>query len=387
MTRNRAVALAILVVALAVTPAQAAPPLQLPALTRVAAKLSGLSAKRPVTVVRLAQPALDARALAMLDRDYPRDQQAYDETVYGALGLLGTRDTLRPALVDTYARGVRGLYDPVTRRLYVRNTGDVRRATLHELVHALQDQTFDLRRRSGMRRGQRDAGLAALAAVEGSAMLFTDPVTRTLQSHGSSRIALFLGLEAEFAYATGLRFAATLRNLGGNAAVHGALRSFPTTTEQIFHVDAFLSREGARRIDLPDSAGGMTLERADTWGELDVRALLAIYQVPRLDHAAEGWAGGRTAIYRDLSGANAVAVVIAHDTERDALEWREAVQTLVNEAYHADTPGAPPTSACEADACWSVGSQVAFTRGGTRTALVIGRSTSQVAAIARALVR
>ncbi len=255
-------------------------------------------------------------------------------------------------------RGVRSLYDPVSRTVFVRRGTSARQAVLYELVHALQDQSFDLRRLAALRRTKRDAGLAANAAVQGSATLFTDSIVaaqtaRTVQSHGGSRISLFLGLEAEFAYSTGLRFAATLKNLGGNAAVNSSVRRFPTTSEQIFHVDAFLAREGATTVAVPQTAGAMALVRSDSFGELDVRALLAIYQVPRLDHAGEGWGGGRTALYQDAVGGESVAVALDWDTERDALEWREAVFALVNEAWDADAPGQPATVVCEADACWS----------------------------------
>jgi hypothetical protein len=375
----------------AVTPASAGPPLELPALTRIASKLTGLKAKQKVKVVYVSGAALEARALLVLDRDYPRDQQAYDETVYRALGLLSRTEPLRPALIDAQVEGVRGLYDPVTRTLYVRKGADVRQIVLHELVHALQDQTFNLRRLSDLRRGRRDAGLAAAAAVEGSATLATDlvrsPASRTVASHTGSHARLFLGLEAQFPYTTGVRFASTLKNLGGDAAVYGSLRRFPETTEQIFHVDAFLARESPAQVALPDVAAGMTLDRADTWGELDVRALLAVFQVPRLDHVGEGWTGGRTAVYRDVAGEQTVAVALDWENETDALQWREAVYTYVNEAFDADTPGFPATASCEADTCWSLGEQIAFTRDGTRTALVLGRSVSQVAALARAIVR
>jgi hypothetical protein len=373
--------------ALAVTPASAAPPIELPALTRIASQLSGLKAKQKVKIAYVSGPAIEAQALRILDRDYPRDQQAYDETVYHALGLLPAAEPLRPALVDTHVDGVRGLYDPVTRTLYVRKGADVRQAVLHELVHALQDQTFNLRRLSDLRRGRRDAGLAAAAAVEGSATLATDLGPRTLASHGGSHVRLFLGLEAQFPYTTGVRFASTLRNLGGDTAVYGSLRRFPETTEQIFHVDAFLTRESPAQIALPDVAAGMTLDRADTWGELDVRALLAVFQVPRLDHVGEGWSGGRTAVYRDVAGERTVALALDWENENDALQWREAVYTYVNEAFDAENTGFPSTAPCEADTCWSLGEQIAFTRNGTHTALVLGRSVSQVAALARAIVR
>jgi hypothetical protein len=375
----------------AVTPASAAPPLELPALTRIASKLSGLKPKQKVKVAYVSGPAIEAQALRVLDRDYPRDQQAYDETVYQALALLEPNEHLRPALVDVQVEGVRGLYDPVKRTLYVRKGVDVRETVLHELVHALQDQTFNLRRLSELGRGRRDAGLAAAAAVEGSATLATDlgrsMSTRTLASHGGSHARLFLGLEAAFPYTTGARFASTLKNLGGQSAVYGSLRRFPETTEQIFHVDAFLAREAPASVTLPDVAGGMTLDRTDTWGELDLRALLAVFQVPRLDHVGEGWAGGRTAVYRDVTGEQTVALALDWESETDALQWREAVYTYVNEAFDADTPGFPATSQCEADTCWSLDEQIAFKRSGTHTALVLGRSVSQVAALARAIAR
>lgn len=384
-------ALAAAALAVTVTPASAAPPLELPALTRIASKLSGLKAKRKVKVVYLSRAAIEARALAILDREYPRDQRAYDETVYRALGLLSPNDPLRPSLLDVHVEGVRGLYDPVARTLYVRKGADVRQAVLHELVHALQDQTFNLRRLSDLRRGKHDAGLAAAAAVEGSAALATDLTralsTRTFASHGGSHVRLFLGLEAAFPYTTGVRFASTLKNLGGDTAVYGSLRRFPETTEQIFHVDAFLAREAPAAVALPDVAGGMTLERSDSWGELDVRALLAVFQVPRLDHVGEGWAGGRSAVYRDVAGELTTVIALDWENDADALQWREAVYTYVNEAFDADRPGFPASAPCEADTCWSLGEQIAFTRNGTHTALVLGRSVSQVAALSRAIVR
>lgn len=370
--------------AVVATPAGAAPPIELPALTRIASKLTGLKAKQKIRVVVLGGAAIEREALRVLDRNYPRDQQAYDETVYRALGLLHEDESLRPTLLQLHVRGVRGLYDPVRRTLYARRGANLRTTLLHELVHALQDQAFDLRRLSELRRGKRDAGLAAYAAVEGAASLATESLmSRSLASHSGSRIRLFLGLEHEFPYATGLRFAATLRNLGGNAAVNGALRRFPATTEQVFHLDAYLSREAAVDTRVPDRAGAYVLDRTDTFGELDVRALLAIFQVPRLDHVGDGWGGGRTAVYRDPNGT-AVVVALDWDGEDHALEWREAVDTFVNEAFDPDVPGRPAQSVCAADACWLLGGHaIAFERTGVRTALAFARTIAGAASLAR----
>jgi hypothetical protein len=376
-------------------PGTAASPIELPTLTRIASKLSGLQSERRVTVVTADAATMRRQATRLLDRDYPADQQAYDETIYRALGLLKAGEPLRPALLARSTSNVLGLYDPVSGTLYVRSGTQRRAALLHELVHALQDQAFNLRRLSALRRGDRDAAAAAAAAVEGDAQWATQLVggagtpsltTRLLASHSSHRIDLFLELEQQFPYTTGLRFVANLHNLGGNKAVFTALRQFPTTSEQIFHIDAFLAREPAQQVALLPAAGGLSLQRADTFGELDVRALLAVFQVPRLDHVGEGWGGGRTAIYGDAAGHKAVAVVVNWDTDLDAAEWGEAVATYVNEAFEPDIPGFPATTPCGSATCWSVaGRQIAFVRNGERTALVFGDSAATAGALAASL--
>jgi hypothetical protein len=392
---RKAIVTAILLVLVAPA-AGAAPPIELPTLTRIASKLSGLRAERAVTVVISDAAGMKSQAKRLLDRDYPPDQQAYDETVYRALGLLKPGESLRPALLSRVTNDVLGLYDPAGRTLYVRGAQKQRTAFVHELVHALQDQAFDLRRLSALRRGNRDAALSASAAVEGDAQYATQMLggrilaisrpRREIASHGSNRIALFLQLEQQFPYTTGLRFVSTLHNLGGNQAVFTALRQFPTTTEQIFHIDAFLAREPARTVALPTNAGDFTLQRSDTFGELDVRALLAIFQVPRLDHVGDGWGGGRTAVYTDTGGHKAVAVVLNWDTDADAAQWSEAMSTYVNEAFDPDVPGFPQTTPCSVETCWTVaGRQIAFAHKADRTALVIGDSLAAASAVAAAI--
>jgi hypothetical protein len=375
--------------------ALAAAPIQLPALTRIASRLSGLQATRQVRVVTVSAPRMRNEALRVLDRDYPPDQQAYDQSLYRALGLLPPGGTLRPALTAELSVGVRGLYDPLIRTLFVRSSTD-RSALVHELVHALQDQAFDLRRLTALRRGNRDAASAAAAAVEGDAVFATEvlgghvlafaPPPRRLASHNGSKMAEFLALEHGFPYSTGLRFIATLHNLGGNRAIFTALRTFPRTTEQIFHIDAFLAREAAVPLSLPQELAGLSLRRADTWGELDIRALLAVFQVPRLDHVGEGWGGGRTGLYTDGAGREILALSLVWDSEDDAAQWQEAVSTFVNEAFDADNPGFPAPVRCATATCWSVaGRSIAFERQGLRTALVFAPAVDTAAGLARAV--
>ena len=99
--------------------------------------------------------------------------------------------------------------------------------------------------------------------------------------------------------------------------MRSALRRFPATTEQVFHLDKFLQRERAVPIVLPDAVEDLQLGSTGTFGELDVRALLAVFGVPGLDAAATGWGGGRSAVYRDAATATA-AVLVALDWDSEA---------------------------------------------------------------------
>ena len=363
--------------------AAAIAPAESKALLRVASALSRLAVHRPVPVVPEPAGRYRASRLAAHDRLYPKARQTYDEALYTALGLTSGRDALRKALVSGQTQPA--LYDPQTRRLYVPRGPVGRTAVLHELVHALQDQALDLRRARALA-GNRDARLAAAAIIEGHASLIATLLRpRAHAAHGGSGIARFLALERGFPSTIGQRFAVTLRNLGGNPAVFGALRRFPETTEQIFHVDKFLEREQAVPIALPVEAAGLTRGGADTFGELDVRALLATFSVPRLDRAGSGWGGGRSALYR-RDGREAAVVALDWDEELDAVEWDEAVRAYVDSAFDAGSPGPPATTPCAASACWELrGHTLAFARSGRRTALVFGPDLVTAALVARSI--
>jgi hypothetical protein len=375
--------LAFVAAALVVAPVAAAlDRTQSQVLLRLAQKATGLKAREQVRIVVERPAAFQNRRVRMLDRAYPRARQDYDETVYRSLGLAaGGKGVLRKTLIEAERRP--GLYDPATRTAYIRAGSNVRTAALRELVYALQDQHFDLSRLVRLPGGS-DARLAALAAVEGHASLVSG-VPRRSSSPGGSKLMRFVELERGFTDDVGLRLAADLRNLGGRSAMLSALKRFPDTSEQVFHIDKYLERERARAIVLPFNAAGMTRAGDCTFGELDVRALLAVFAVPRLDHVGTGWGGGRSALYRGAAG-DTVLVALDWDTDRDAAEWAEAVPTYVDKAFDAVAPGLPEPVPCAATTCWNLaGHAVAFERVDLRTTLVLGTDVDASAQLARSL--
>ena len=349
-------------------PAAADASLDLGKLTRVASKSSGLRVRSRPKVVVLDAASMQQEALRLLDREYPPEQQAYDETLYRALGLLSADQQLRPWLLHQ-AEGSAGLYDPLTRTIEVRSGATLRRTLLRELVAALEDQAFGLRKLSGLRAGRRDTALAGNAAVDGYAAFTTGARAQAPAPAPAAAAPLgtFLAVEARFADTSGVRFVRTLRALGGRRAIFTALRRFPATTEQLLHIHTFLGREPAVAVSLPTVVGKFGLERQDSFGELDVRALLTAFGVARVDRAASGWGGGRTGVYRDSSGRQAVVLALDWDDSTDADEWAETVPRYVGAAFGAAR-------------------DLAFARNGVRTALVFAPSAADAAAIAQAVV-
>jgi hypothetical protein len=167
----------------------------------------------------------------------------------------------------------------------------------------------------------------------------------------------FSALEYGAGLGPGRSLAAQLRYLGGRKALTTALRTFPQTTEQLLHVDKFLERERALPVTLPATAGGAPLVASETFGELDVRSLLRAFNVPGAVATADGWGGGRLALYGKVA-----VIMLRWDTPDDAVQWQAAVPQYVAAAFPGETGHTCPPL----DRCWSGGARRGRLRGDRR---------------------
>jgi hypothetical protein len=151
----------------------------------------------------------------------------------------------------------------------------------------------------------------------------------------------------------------------------GALRTVPQTTEQLLHVDKFLERERALAVRLPVEAGGARLALSETFGELDVRYLLQAFGVTSPAMTAEGWGGGKLALYGGVA-----VLILRWDTPEDAAEWQASVPRYVAAAF----PGATPQMCPPLDRCWSGRGEVAAGVYGTTSVLASGPGAAAVGA-------
>ena len=119
-----------------------------------------------------AQRARD-EGLEALDEEYPAAERRRDEAVMRLLGLVPEAVDLEEVYSRIYETQVGGYNDPVRKRLRVvegaamASQANAETILAHELVHALEDQAFELRLEDVS--GLDDRALAYTAFVEGTA--------------------------------------------------------------------------------------------------------------------------------------------------------------------------------------------------------------------------
>jgi hypothetical protein len=264
-----------------------------------------------------------------------------------------------------------GFYDPREKEMVLLDDlgMEAQEATLwHELVHALQDQHYDLKPLMKWQAGRGDALSAVQALAEGDATsammdLMLLPRGQTALDVPEGMLAGSLGLmEAmpEIAsvprilkrsivapYVDGLAFVHARRRAGGWQAVDAAWRDLPTTSEQILHPDKYTAHELAEAVPIPPAppGGPARMIYRDVLGEEAIRIAFEEW-VPRVTaaQAAAGWSGDNVAVFA-AGDRRAVGIRLRYDDEADAKRGFETVArgALQPESDRAsgDKPPAP----------------------------------------------
>jgi len=336
---------------------------------KVVSRLRSLDIKQSVKSSFKTKDEIEQAVIRDLDENTPvADFEASQKTLV-KLGLVARDFRLRDYVVRLLREQVAGFYEPKTKEFYLAAwlpISDQKRVIAHELVHALQDQHFDLRRFEGWPKGDSDAELAAHALVEGEATLvmieydfeqqglkldmnkigsLTDNmIEQDSDSDAKSYPVLanapkVLKENLQFPYLYGAGFVGAVLKSGSWTALDTSYITLPASTEQIMHPQRFLARDNPVKIEIPDLAGllGPNWKKADVDvnGEFGYLVTLAEFIPKRTARsAAEGWGGDRYALYENKStGALVLAQYTAWDTENDAREFFNAYLTRTEKRY------------------------------------------------------
>jgi len=310
----------------------------------------GLDFEHPAKV-RFLDDAAFEEALREGEEPPTAEEQALDEQQAGelvALGLAAARPSPEAAEDDADASTV-GYYDSETEELVMRGTDlddvDVRVTIVHELVHALQDQHYDM---DALYESTTDDGEAAALdfLIEGDATAvetaYIDSLPPRVQDEyyesGSGGeleaaagpvegVPYVLDLFGDAPYALGEAYVAALDQVGGKDARDRAFRDLPTTEEVTLDPVALEHDEGALKVPTPQLRDGEIKARgAQPVGVTTLYLMLATRLGPRaaLD-AITGWGGDRSIGFTHDDGAACLRFAVMGDTRLDTDELEVAL--------------------------------------------------------------
>ncbi len=306
----------------------------------------GLGFLEPVDAEPVDADEIAADLNAAFDEANPKDFYDRRTVAWQTIGVIPTDVTIRGAL-RAYQQGqVVGFYNPVDGQLVYVGDDELdlteRYILAHELTHAIDDQNFDLTRLDDIAaRCHDEALLAGLGAVEGDAQFFA---SRVLQEFPDPDAGLGDGgggglpegvppfiLQLQAWPYTGHAFIGALEQRGGLDAIDEALRTLPTSTEQVLHPERYPSDQPT-----PVNVADLSKSLGDGWGDLDVMEIGEVWLVAMLSlglddddlvrGATAGWDGG---LYRSWTDGEDAAVLLSTvwDTPADAAQFADAVRS------------------------------------------------------------
>jgi len=335
----------------------------------IVSRLRSLDIKQKVKSSFKTKDQIEQAVIKDLDENTPLEDFEASQKTLLKLGLIAKNFRLRDYVVSLLREQVAGFYEPKTKEFYLAAwlpIADQKRVIAHELVHALQDQHFDLRRFEGWPKGDSDAELAAHALVEGEATLvmieydfeeqglkldmnrigaLTDNMIEQDGDSDSKSYPVLahapkvLKENLQFPYLYGAGFVGAVLKSGTWKALDKTYISLPESTEQIMHPQRFIVRDKPVKIDIPDLSqalgSGWKKADADVNGEFGYLVALAEFIPKRTARtAAEGWGGDRYVLYENkTTGALLLVQFTTWDTENDAQEFFDAYAARTEKRY------------------------------------------------------
>ena len=291
---------------------------------RYVSEVRGLSARNEVRGRLISRREIEQYISAQLDQETPKDVLEANEALLYGFGTVAADFNYRASVIGLMSSELLGFYDPKQKTFFVGGdlAGEEADITLwHELVHALQDQHYDLTHVTDWQPDMGDSQAAVHALAEGDAtsamldaMLKPRGATALEMPEGLLRAQGVLGAAALTAppvlvrsllapYVDGLAFTNALRRRGGFAAVDAAWQEPPISTEQLLHPEKFLAREAPLVVPLPSApahAPELSERFHDVIGEQSLRVLLEEWLPARAAaEAASNWGGDRISIFGD----------------------------------------------------------------------------------------
>lgn len=274
------------------------------------------------------------------------EQDRTNQGIFEAFGVWDGEKDLHQELLLAYGDAVGGYYDYESKYFVVvedgcDNAALKEKTTAHELVHALQDQTYGISSLLDSTKENDDSYLSVLSLLEGDATYFEQmfmgamPISeltdlyRYVMSLESPSYDPFLYSYMLAPYIYGEAFVRAMIDMYGIEYLDEVYRLPPVSTEQVLHPEKYLAGEGPVHVEVSGTWQGWDARDENTIGEM---LLLLILQeecgADTAAQAAEGW-GGDAYGYYEKDGDFALAYSSVWDTAVDAKEFFDTYNGII----------------------------------------------------------
>jgi hypothetical protein len=303
------------------------------------------------------------------------------------LGLLPRDFNLREYMLGLYKEQVEGWYDAHSKTVYLLDwvAPDIQKPVMaHELVHALQDQSYDLERWLNIHKDSKDdtaqmvldeQRTARQSIVEGQAMIvlfdyqlkpagqsvesapaLVESMKSSMLDEGATpmyaKAPIYLREAMLFPYTYGMEFVRdVLVKRGKQAAFAGVLEDPPLDTHQIMEPAAYLNGEPQTQVKVAalEKILGSDWQRDDFsgLGEIDLRVILRQWGGQEIAaKLAPAWRGGYyMALVNKKSSQDAplsLALVLSFTTPAAANQFASVYQIALAQRYKSVQPAPSP---------------------------------------------
>lgn len=316
--------------------------------------IRGLSPRGPLRGLEVERDELLAHVTRAVELEMPEKALVGTEAMLVGLGLVPADFNYRRTMLELLSQKLAGLYDPHLKAMLIRSglsPADRQMTLLHELVHALQDQHYDVMEVVQWAPDDTDRSGALSALAEGDA---TSAMFDGMMADGKTALSLPPGFIQErmradsdplpgipniihrslkASYIDGLTFVHELRARGGFPAVDAAWKRPPKSTEQILHSNKYESDELPLPVAVPQPPSkDFNLVLHDTWGEQNLRLIFEEWlDLEKAAAAASGWGGDRIVAYSSPDRSMTVWHLVADDEAASKRYFSAFVQGYAEE--------------------------------------------------------
>lgn len=325
-------------------------------------KIRDLKAKKSVSVGIKDTKELNTFLNKMFKDEYKDKDIRNDYLTLYHFGLIKKDTNIKETFLNLYTEQIAGFYDNKSRELYVIDNpkiSDIESQIVisHELIHALQDQYFNLTNLLSNDKNQ-DSLLAKMSLVEGEAMLGSvEFISMSLVKDGLNSLKTLSGLfknpmsnfsqdalnktpgflveQMMFPYVSGMKFASHLKeHYQGWNDFANIYKSPPVSTEQIIHPEKYISGEVPIKINIDEKVikdKKYTFLRKDSFGEFFLyNYFLEYLDESESEKASYGWGGDNSLLFADKDNNSIFVYKSAWDTNKDAEEFFNSFKKTIN---------------------------------------------------------